>query len=203
MVWFAVALGPLLAFTRRRGLQAACLAGLLGVVAYDSYPSGGRSETDWSPYYKVGYDKNAKMVYVNNIYHQAIQPSRSRGMSYALPHLLNRDAGKAFEDVLVIGAGTGNDVAAALMRAKHVDAVEIDPRIYEIGQTYHPDRPYSDPRVTVHLDDGRRFVHTTSRKYDLVVYALVDSLVLHSGYSSLRLESFLFTEQAFREIKRG
>jgi hypothetical protein len=35
----------------------------------------------------------------------------------------------------------------------------------------------------------------------LVVYALVDSLVLHSGYSSLRLESFLFTEQAFRDIK--
>ena len=27
------------------------------------------------------------------------------------------------------------------------------------------------------------------------------SLVLHSGYSSLRLESFLFTEQAFRDIR--
>ena len=36
----------------------------------------------------------------------------------------------------------------------------------------------------------------------MITYALVDSLVLHSGYSSLRLESFLFTEQAFRDIKR-
>ena len=35
----------------------------------------------------------------------------------------------------------------------------------------------------------------------MIAYALVDSLVLHSGYSSLRLESFLFTEQAFRDVK--
>jgi hypothetical protein len=82
-----------------------------------------------------------------------------------------------------------------------VDAVEIDPRINEIGRAHHPERPYADPRVTIHLDDGRSFVHKTTRKYDLVVYALVDSLVLHSGYSSLRLESFLFTEQALRDVK--
>ena len=30
---------------------------------------------------------------------------------------------------------------------------------------------------------------------------MLDSLALQSGYSSLRLESFLFTEQAFREIR--
>ncbi len=41
----------------------------------------------------------------------------------------------------------------------------------------------------------------TAKRYDLATYALVDSLVLHSGYSSLRLESFLFTEQAFRDVK--
>ncbi|MGH9892703.1 MAG: hypothetical protein ACREA0_12075, partial [bacterium] len=49
--------------------------------------------------------------------------------------------------------------------------------------------------------DGRSFVRRTDHTYDLVIYALVDSLVLHSGYSSLRLESFLFTEEAFRDIK--
>ena len=30
---------------------------------------------------------------------------------------------------------------------------------------------------------------------------MVDSLALHSSYSSIRLESFLFTEQAFRDVK--
>jgi hypothetical protein len=53
-----------------------------------------------------------------------------------------------------------------------------------------------------HLDDGRHFLRTTERKYDLVVYALVDSLILHSGYANIRLESYLFTEQAFADIKR-
>ena len=33
------------------------------------------------------------------------------------------------------------------------------------------------------------------------MYALVDSLALHSSYSSVRLESFLFTEQALRDVK--
>jgi hypothetical protein len=82
-----------------------------------------------------------------------------------------------------------------------VDGVEIDPVMYELGRKHHPDHPYGDPRVTIHFDDGRSYLHTTGRSYDAVVYALVDSLVLHSGYSSLRLESFLFTEQAFRDVR--
>ena len=107
-----------------------------------------------------------------------------------------------FEDVLIIGAGSGNDVAGALAAdAKRIDAVEIEPVLNEIGRRDHPNQPYSDPRVTVHLDDGRSFVRNAEKKYDLIIYALVDSLVLHSGYSSLRLESFLFTKQAFEEIR--
>ena len=86
--------------------------------------------------------------------------------------------------------------------AKHVDAVEIDPAIYRLGRTYHPDHPYADERVQIHLDDGRNFLRSTDRKYDLIVYALVDSLVLHSGYSNIRLESFLFTRQTFEDVRR-
>jgi len=62
--------------------------------------------------------------------------------------------------------------------------------------------PYQDARVIPHLDDGRHFLRTTDHKYDLVVYALVDSLILHSGYANIRLESYLFTQQAFADIKR-
>jgi SAM-dependent methyltransferase len=125
------------------------------------------------------------------------------GPAYRLPYLLNRDAGgQPFRDVLIIGAGSGNDVAAALAEdVQHVDAVEIDPVINELGRMHHPNRPYSDPRVTIHLDDGRSFVRKTTGRYDLISYALVDSLALHSSYSSLRLESFLFTEQALRDVK--
>ncbi len=34
------------------------------------------------------------------------------------------------------------------------------------------------------------------------MYALVNSLILHSGYANIRLESYLFTEQAFADIRR-
>src|SRR6185436_5040652 len=61
---------------------------------------------------------------------------------------------------------------------------------------------YQDQRVQIHLDDGRNFLRATDRKYDLIVYALVDSLVLHSGYSNIRLESFLFTRQTFEDVHR-
>jgi SAM-dependent methyltransferase len=125
------------------------------------------------------------------------------GAGYFLPYLLARAAGaKPFEDVLIIGAGSGNDVAAALAsRVRHVDAVEIDPVINQFGRLHHPNRPFRDPRVTVHFDDGRSFVRKTAARYDLVSYALVDSVALHSSYSSLRLESFLFTEEALRDVK--
>ncbi|MCR4375319.1 MAG: methyltransferase domain-containing protein, partial [Acidobacteria bacterium] len=110
--------------------------------------------------------------------------------------------GDTFENVLVLGAGSGSDVAAALRHgAKHVDAVEIDPTIIRLGRELHPDQPFSDPRVTVVNDDARHFLRTTTRKYDLVVFALIDSLTLQSGFSGVRLESYMFTQEAFNAVR--
>jgi SAM-dependent methyltransferase len=163
----------------------------------------------WSPYYRIDYEEPpTRLISVNLIGHQTMISRDEEGTpayAYPLPHLLNRDTGGApFQDVLIIGAGSGNDVSRALQwGARHVDAVEIDPVIQGLGKRDHPDRPYDDPRVTVHLDDGRNFLRSCDPgRYDLVVYALVDSLVLQSSYSNLRLESYLFTEQAFRDVKR-
>jgi SAM-dependent methyltransferase len=161
----------------------------------------------WSPYYRIDFDRLHRSITVNLIAHQDMVARRNDALpshAYQLPHLLNRDAGGApYENVLIIGAGSGNDVSRALAwGAKHVDAVEIDPVILRLGRTYHLDSPYSDPRVTAVVDDGRNFLRSTNRKYDLIVYALVDSLVLHSSYSNIRLESFLFTQQAFQDVRR-
>jgi len=132
-----------------------------------------------------------------------MQSHQSPFPAYALPHLINRDAGRPpFADVLIIGAGSGNDVSRALAwGATHVDAVEIDPVIQRLGKQDHPDHPYDDPRVTVHLNDGRNFLRKSTRQYDLIVYALVDSLVLHSSHSNIRLESYLFTKQAMDDVR--
>jgi spermidine synthase len=160
-------------------------------------------ECIWSPYYRVDYEgPPRRQIYVNLIPHQVMVSRETSHFGYALPYLLNRDSGgDAFADVLIIGAGSGNDVSRALQwGAHHVDAVEIDPAILGLGLRDHPDRPYEDPRVIVHCDDGRNFLRTSTRRYDLIVYALVDSLVQQSSYTDIRLESYLFTRQAFADV---
>lgn len=213
VVWFAIALLLWCYFLKRRTwIQVSGLAVILAIVWFSgSYislsgafhsrlPDADKSE--WSPYYKILYRPKSRLIVTNNIGYQTMVSIKDGGPAYDLLHLLNRDSGgKPFEDVLIIGAGSGNDVQAALDNgAKHIDAVEIDPAIMDIGRADHPNHPYSDPRVTVHIDDGRSFIRKTNQKYDLIIFALVDSLVLHSGYSSLRLESFLFTQQSFDDI---
>ena len=89
------------------------------------------------------------------------------------------------DDVLVIGAGGGNDVSVALAHgAKHVDAVEIDPRLYDLGQVRTTPTSRTRTRGShAHIDDGRAFLERTDKKYDLIVFALPDSLTLVSGQS--------------------
>jgi SAM-dependent methyltransferase len=108
----------------------------------------------------------------------------------------------SLERVLVVGAGSGNDVAVALeYGAQHIDAVEIDPVLLARGVSRHPENPYGDARVVPHVDDGRAFLERTDGRYDLIVFALPDSMTLVSGQAGLRLESYLFTEEAFRTVR--
>ncbi len=207
MVWFLIAMAIGVGFVRRhRWLHVIGGLGVLGLVGLADWPRDARgveTEVLWSPYYQVQFKPKYLSIDVNNLGHQGMVEIDRAGPAYRLPYLLNRDAGgKPFEQVMIIGAGSGNDVAAALSQGvRHVDAVEIDPVINELGRIHHPNRPFRDPRVAIHLDDGRSFVRKTPSRYDLIAYALVNSLALHSSYSSVRLESFLFTEDAFRDVK--
>jgi SAM-dependent methyltransferase len=205
-LWFALSASLCLYFARPWSVwQVGSTIGLLLLVAISAYgldePHG---ETFWSAYYKIHYDPIKGSINVNNLAHQDMHDMRTFEGAYSLPHELLEGIGRPpVGRMLVIGAGSGNDVAAAIKAgAGHIDAVEIDPRISRIGQEDHPNHPYDDPaRVTRFFDDGRSFLRHTDKQYDLILYALVDSLVLHSGYSSLRLESFLFTKQAFADVK--
>ncbi|WP_238165427.1 spermidine synthase [Kribbella caucasensis] len=216
-VWWGllVTLGFLVLMVPQPRVTAAVLTGALvltplavmvGVLFHEST----RPENSWSPYYKVQTSsfewQNTPLltITVNGVPHQQAIPAEKRLQwepQYGLPYQ-RAVAGKAPKNVLIIGAGSGTDVAVALRNgAEHVDAVEIDPRIRDIGRERHPDHPYQDPRVTSHIDDGRAFLSRTDKKYDLILLALPDSLTLVNGASSLRLESYLFTEQAFKSAR--
>ena len=188
----------LVTLDRPVGVARIALGALVLVLAAGSFLPEGLS---WSPYYEINTFASRDQprgiaLNVNGIPHQTIIPLEDRQREIVdQPYVVGNPHPA---DVLIVGAGSGNDIAIALANgAQHIDAVEIDPRIREIGVELHPDRPYDDPRVHVHIDDGRAFIEQTSRNYDLIILALPDSLTLVSGQSSLRLESYLFTKEAF------
>lgn len=190
LAWAIVVALLFLPLLKRRGwVYAANLVALAGLIALFGYASFRPNQT-WSPYYRV--EVLPEYIRVNGIPHQAM--IETPGSYYETPYKM---AAGPIRDVLVIGAGNGNDVAAALRAGvSHVDAVEIDPQIQAVGRARHPEHPYSDPRVTAVVDDGRAFLGRTKSSYDLIVFALPDSLTLVSGQSAIRLESYLFTAEA-------
>ncbi len=207
LAWGAVVtiLFILLQANRRWLLQGACLTAMLVFLGVETFTP----RFSWSPYYKITQTRTSATditISVDGIPHQGTadvlhDPNQVNGYRQ-WPY---QDAGprNPLDNVLVVGAGNGNDVAVALAHgAKHVDAVEIDPKLYQIGFDNHPNQPYQDARVSVHITDGREFLEHTTQQYDLIVFALPDSLTLVSGQASLRLESYLFTSEAMETAKQ-
>jgi hypothetical protein len=214
-VWLLVATAGVLPFLLLRP-SPATVAPSLGFVAAALIllvvPFRTEQIDVYSPYQLVSVHVEAgepPAVEINHIYHQRIidlrkEPGpdnaalREAADYYALPYRFK----PAPADVLIVGSGTGNDVAAALRHeAGHVEAVEIDPAILSYGRRLHPERPYQDERVAAILNDARGYIRHTERQYDLIVYGLLDSHTLLSGLSNVRLDSFVYTVEAFREAR--
>jgi SAM-dependent methyltransferase len=204
LVWGVIAAAIFIGLAGlRRATQLVPLAAALVVLGLLSFAPN----TRWSPYYRVTTravsEDGSVAISVNGRPHQRIMPLSFLEATQTFRFEPYRHApNNALTDVLIIGSGSGNDVAIALSRgAQHVDAVEIDPLLYRLGRDLHPDHPYQDPRVSVHIEDGRSFLHDTERRYDLVLYAIPDSLTVLAGQSSLRLESYLLTREAMQEVR--
>ncbi len=198
IVWGTVAAVVFIWAIRPRKLATLALVGLplfamLGVLGVEST----ESHTLWTSYYKGQYAVLGPQgigMFVNGIPHW-FQADGSDPM-YNVAYERRADLAPP-KEVLVIGAGSGNDVAKAIEKgASSIDAVEIDKRMLDVAAKYHPAKPYDDPRVHVTIDDGRAFLEGSNKKWDLIVLALPDSLTLVQGASSIRLESYLFTKEA-------
>ena len=188
---------------RPRWWQVIAVAGMITLLFLESVVPNQR----WSPYNKLSISEHGGScrvitVSANNIPYQAARCLTSMHALKPFYFYPYRHVTRAsLNNVLIIGAGTGNDVAVALAEgARHVDAVEIDPLLPVIGRN-HSNRPYQNPRVTVHNADGREYLQNTNKKYNLVIFALPDSLVALTGQSALRLESYLLTEQSLAVAK--
>ncbi len=227
-VWFLLAALTGLYFlprdnARRWAVQAALAA--TPIVLALVWPTGAE-RTLWSPYYRIDItskyaDGNPQVqlgyeLSVNQAWHQRLwnlMPDFVKANYSAAPAHFDvlqseYDAPYAvaprLNNVLIVGAGTGNDVAGALRaKAKHVTAVEIDPLILRLGEELHPEKPYADPaRVTEVNEDARTFFRNDSGVYDLIVFGLLDSHTLFSTASSVRLDNFVYTQESLQEARQ-
>jgi hypothetical protein len=182
-------------------LTAVPLLVAVGFLAVES----AEADTTWSPYYRVhttpvdpANPDGGVIAEINGIPTWLQFPAVGNPIYETVyERVTSQEPG----DVLIIGAGSGNDVAVAVARgADRIDAVEIDPHLLELGRG-HPDRPYDDPSVVTHVADGRAFLERTDQQWDTILLALPDSLTLLQGQSSVRLESYLFTEEAVESYR--
>lgn len=118
---------------------------------------------------------------------------------YDIPYLFKNE----IKDVLIVGAGAGNDAAGALRNTSaKIDAVEIDPVIYRLGLEFHPEKPYQNQCARVFIDDARSFFKKSKKKYDLISFGLLDSVTLGSSYVNTRLDHYVYTLESFYEARR-
>jgi hypothetical protein len=217
-VWLGVAalgLAPFLVGDRRSAaVSAASMAAILVALGL----MGDRRESPYySPYQVIALKLPdaedvvpAPSVRVNHCYYQRILDCSPAAVAkserhakaaqyYNMPYEFGRKPG----DVCVVGAGTGNDVAAALRNgARSVTAVEIDPAILYLGKRLHPERPYQDTRTKAVVNDARTFLRETDQRFDTVVYGLLDSHTNLGSMSNVRIDSFVYTVEGFRDAMR-
>jgi hypothetical protein len=205
--WILPVFAGLVYFSSQRIRAALILGGVLAVIAATEI----RSPVQWSPYYRITCVPTAERGYRLDVDHDFYQDLLNLGPSanasgvqaprryYDFPYAVLPPCGR----VLIIGAGTGNDVAAALRaQCSSVDAVEIDPAIAHLGRELHPEHPYDSNKVRLHIDDGRAYFHqayASGQRFDVIVFGLVDSQTALSVMSSLRLEFFLYSRESFEE----
>src|SRR5437867_3499755 len=213
-VWFTIAVVPVL-LLHRTLINLLCAGAVVIAAAYSM------SGAVFSPYNRIdivpavtrlgkpALERPEWELSVNRDYHQymfdlshASDPgavtNETRDLvraSYEVPFRVSDKQGSA----MIVGAGTGNDDAAALRAGfRHVVSVDIDPRIIALGRAMHPERPYDDPRVVPVVNDARAWFEQNNELFDVVCYGLLDSHAMFSAMSTLRLDNYVYTIEGVR-----
>ncbi len=221
-VWFAIAgaLFVVLFWPKPRLRWAVVVVFGISLGLFAVGRPGEGIEVHWSPYQKLAVQPQvvdgetiSYALETNDSWYQwvidlspvflARHPELLRSVpiernAYNLPYRFAPAPGS----VLVLGAGMGNDVAAALRNdAGRVTAVEIDPTIVRLGRRLHFEKPYADRRVTVVVDDARSYIQNAKDRFDLIVFSLLDSHTTASHFSNIRIDNYVYTVEALRAAR--
>jgi hypothetical protein len=182
-------------------------------------PSGTEITSDWGSVLRVDIARAPGHPDIANLYHDGIlgasidrwDGTRSFLSRYDFPNdsrsLPFRVLGAAPGREAIIGAAGGHEVLTSLYyRARHVDAVELNPvTVHYVTTTLagFDGHLAQSPHVSYVNADGRSFMARTSRRYDLVYYPAPDSYAATNGALSsayVLSESYLYTVNGIQSM---
>ena len=111
-------------------------------------------------------------------------------------------------NTLVIGSGGGEDILVALSGgADNITAVELNPLVVSAVKSFgnQSGNIYDDNKgnnINLFIDDGRRFISSTTEKFDVIVLKLVDSWAAQLAGGYALSENYLYTVEAFQQYLR-
>lgn len=225
-LWFLFGFGLLALIVPRTPVPRALLWGSALLSLVGTWPFA--SAFVWSPYYRIHVEPlttvesvdgrvdhfDAPIGYaitVNDDYHQMMLDLAPRSGDHAflrewrtLYDAPYRDANQLPEGpILIIGAGSGNDVSAALRNTKReIYAIDIDPTMVELGRRLHHEQPYANRRVHHVTADARTFLQRTDQRFAMVVFGFLDSHATLSSFSSVRLDNFVYTRESLERVRQ-
>jgi hypothetical protein len=198
--------------------------GLLKVVTIKSYSADTPQEREinkvfekWSPVSRVAVFAPRNKTYEDQKY-QTMRVTNDAGAptllyrfdgDYSKVGYLKADSRqivhhlKPNADVLIIGSGGGVDVFSSLLfNPKKITSVEINPVIGKLVTEIYADyigRIFEDPRVTLHINEGRNFVAGSKDLYDIIQITMIDSWAAAASGAYLFNENTLYTYEAVRD----
>ncbi len=115
------------------------------------------------PYYFTLFTNSHKMTGTD------VSGRRLRKLFVYLPLAVNPDVKNAL--LICFGAGETAKALTDSRGIKDIDIVDISKDILELSDTVFPayqSNPLHDPRVKTHVEDGRFFLQTSAKHYDLI-----------------------------------
>lgn len=200
-VWLFLGCLPIVVLTRNR----IAILSLILIVLLGMYSEKGAV---YSPYNRIDLSEKGLglELSVNRDFHQYMydlsdkkiksSPNSDRLQTIRRSYDLSFSINPSAQTSLIVGAGTGNDVQAALRKGfKKIWSVDIDGEIIELGKKHHPESPYDSEAVVPIVNDARAFFEQyDGPPFDVVCYGLLDSHAMFSSMSSLRLDNFVYTK---------
>jgi spermidine synthase len=115
-------------------------------------------------------------------------------------HYLKRDSAA---EVLIIGSAAGQETKAALVfNPASVDGIELVGTVVRLGKEEYSDfigGIFNDPRVHNQVGEGRQWLRSTSRKYDIIqIHSNHTTSFITSGVGAVSTV-YLQTAEAYRE----